>query len=260
MKKVLLWLTLMASVACAQQMTTKGQTAVITHLVDGDGWQTWITLSNLNSTPSQYIIYFFKDDGTPLPLSTSTGQTIVGSGAFVTGTLPANGAVTIQTPGTSATLTEGWARVQTVFSLPGGGVAPGAIIAGTALFLRPLNVSRPTETSEPLDFSLAARWALPFDHTNGYTTGLALVNQSNVSGTVSMTFYDQSGAVLLAVPPFTLASGAHMSSVLTTAPTFSAVVGSKGTLVIQTTAPSINVLGARTSPAGDVSGISPTSF
>jgi len=258
MKKVLLWLTLIASVACAQQVATKGQNAVITHVVDGDGWQTWMTLSNLDATPSQYIVFFFKEDGTPLPLTTN--QTITGNGTFVYGTLPPNGAVTIKTPGTSATLTQGWARIQTVFNIPGGGVAPGATIAGSSLFLRPQSVSRPTETSEPLDFSQAQRWAFPFDHTNGYTTGLALLNQSNATGIVTITFYDENGVVLLTVPPFNMVSGQHEAMTLTIAPAFSSVIGAKGTVVIQTTAPSINVLGLRTSPVGDISGISPTSW
>jgi len=258
MKKVLLWLTLTASVACAQQVAIKGQNAVITHVVDGDGWQTWITLNNIDATPSQYIVYFFKNDGTPMPLTTD--QTVTGNGTFVFGVLPAHGAITIKTPGTSATLTEGWAKVQTVFNIPGGGVAPGATIAGSSLFLRPQSVSRPTETSEPLDFSQAKRWAFPFDHTNGYTTGLALLNQSNETGIVTITFYDENGVVLLAVPPFNMVSGQHEAMTLSFGPTFSPVSGAKGTVVIQTTAPSINLLGLRTSPVGDVSGISPTSF
>ena len=258
MKKVLLLLTLIASLACAQQATTKGQSAVITQLVDGDGWQTWMTLSNLDSTPSQFIVFFFKEDGSPLPLTTN--EAITGNGSFTFGTIPPNGSITIKTPGTSPTLTQGWAKMQTVFNVPGGGVAPGATIAGSALFLRPQGDVRPTETVEPLDFSQAPRWAFPFDHTNGYTTGLALVNQSTQAASVTMTFYDQNGTVLLAVPPFNMAIGQHLTSVLTTAPAYSAVIGKQGTVVIQTNAPSINVLAARTSPAGDISGISPTSF
>ena len=258
MKKILLGLTLVAPMTCAQQVTTKGQSAVIAHLVDGDGWQTWITLSNLGAATAQYLVQFFNDDGTPLPLTTN--QTITGNGTFAVGAIPANGSVTIKTPGTSKTLTEGWAKMQTFFDVPGAGMASGAIIAGTAIFLRPQNASRPTEAPEPLDFSQAKRWAFPFDHTNGYTTGLALVNQSAGTGTVSITFYDENGVVLLAVPPFDLLSGQHVARVLTAAPTYSNVIGRQGTVVIQTTAPSINVLGMRTSPAGDVSGISPTSW
>ena len=150
--------------------------------------------------------------------------------------------------------------MQTVFNIPGGGVAPGATIAGTALFLRPQSASRPTETAEPLDFSQAQRWAFPFDHTNGYTTGLALLNQSNATGIVTITFYDENGVVLLAVPPFNMVSGQHEALTLTNSPDFSSTIGHRGTAVIQTTGPSINVLGLRTSPAGDMSGISPTSW
>jgi len=253
MKKVLLWLTLVASVACAQEVTTKGQSAVVSQVVDGDGWQTWITLSNIDATPSQYIVYFFKNDGTPMPLTTD--QTVTGNGTFVFGILPAHGAITIKTPGTSATLTEGWAKVQTVFNIPGGGVAPGATIAGSALFLRPQSASRPTETAEPLDFSQAQRWAFPFDHTNGYTTGLALLNQSDMTDSVSMTFYDESGVVLMTLPPFNMVTGQHEALTLTNSPDFSSTIGHRGTAVIQTTGPSINMLGLRTSPAGDISGI-----
>jgi hypothetical protein len=86
------------------------------------------------------------------------------------------------------------------------------------------------------------------------------LNQSNATGSVSITFYDENGVVLLALPPFNMVSGQHEAMTLTTAPTFSSVIGAKGTIVVQTTAPSINVLGLRTSPAGDVSGISPTSW
>jgi hypothetical protein len=258
MKKLLLGLALVVSVASAQQTVTKGQSAVITQLVDGDGWQTWITLSNVDNAQAQFIVNFFKDDGTPLQLTTD--QTVTGNGTFVVGIIPANGSVVVKTPGTSPTLTQGWAKLLTVFTVPGGGIASGATIAGTALFRRPQTVSRPTEASESLDFSQAKQWALPFDHTNGYTTGLALVNQSLGTGTVSMTFYDQNGVVLLAVPTFDLLSGQHMTMVLTTAPGFSSVAGQQGTLIIKTTAPSINVLGMRTSPAGDVSGIAATTW
>jgi len=38
-------------------------------------------------------------------------------------------------------------------------------------------VSRPIEVSEPLDFSLNQKRVLPFDHLNGYSSGVALVNQ-----------------------------------------------------------------------------------
>jgi hypothetical protein len=172
-KAIILVAALAASTIYSQQSTFSGETGVITHVVDGDGWQTSVSLNNIDAAPSQYKLSFFTETGTPLSL-----QTNLGTGTSVSGTIPARGRVTITTAGTNPTLTQGWAKMDTIFLLPGPGfvIAPGATIAGTVLFLRPPTVSRPIEVSEPLDFSIGQKWVLPFDHLNGYSSGVALVN------------------------------------------------------------------------------------
>jgi hypothetical protein len=231
-----------------------GKTGVISQLVDGDGWQTWITLSNLDATPSQYLVSFIKDDGSPLSLQTSQG-----SGTYVYGVLPARGTVTIKTAGTNTALAQGWAKMETVFANPLTlSMAPGANVAGTVLFLRPPNVPRPTEASEPLDYSSQSRWVLPFDHTNGHTTGVALVNPLPSDLSVSITFYDESGVQVQPTDTFTILSGHHTAIVLTV--NYPNIIGRKGSVKVETTAASINVLGLRITPAGEVSGTSPTSW
>ena len=165
-KAIILFAALAASATYAQQSTFSGQSGVITHVVDGDGWQTSVSLNNVDAAPSQYQLSFFTENGTPLSLKTN-----LGTGTSVSGTIPARGRVTITTAGTNTTLTQGWAKMDTIFLLPGPGfvISPGATIAGTVLFLRPPTVSRPIELSEPLDFSLGQKWVLPFDHLNGYS-------------------------------------------------------------------------------------------
>ena len=56
---------------------------------------------------------------------------------------------------------------------------------------------------------------LPFDHTNGYTSGIALVNPSTSQDiSIFLTFFDTSGATLLQ-DSFTLQHGQHQAITLT---------------------------------------------
>jgi len=241
-KVTVLVAALVASAACAQQSTFSGQDAVITHVVDGDGWQTSVSLNNIDAAPSKYKLSFFTETGAALSL-----QTNLGTGTFISGTIPARGRVTITTSGTNVALTQGWAKMETIFLVPGPGVviAPGANIAGTVLFLRPPSVSRPIEVSEPLDFSLAQKWVLPFDHLNGYASGVALVNQETFQDiSIFITFFDESGNQI-ASDSFTLFRGNHLSFTATVR--YPQTIGFRGTLRIESSSSPLNVLGFRVS-------------
>jgi hypothetical protein len=252
---IILVAALAASATYAQQSTFSGQSGVITHVVDGDGWQTSVSLSNIDAAPSQYKLSFFTESGTPLSL-----QTNLGTGTFVSGTIPARGRVTITTAGTNTTLTQGWAKMDTIFLLPGPGfvIAPGANVAGTVLFLRPPTVSRPIEVSEPLDFSIGQKWVLPFDHLNGYSSGVALVNPVTYQDiSIFVTFFDESGNQI-ASDSFTLFRGTHLSFTATVR--YPPTVGFRGTVRIESSSVPLNVLGFRVSPTGFFTSISPTSW
>ena len=90
MKSTLFLLALAAMAAYGQQSTTSGQTAVIAQVVDGDGWQTLISLNNIDASPSLYKLSFFDDSGAPLSL-----QTDVLTGPVIYGAIPAHGSVTM---------------------------------------------------------------------------------------------------------------------------------------------------------------------
>lgn len=254
MKSTLFLLALAAIVGYGQQSTTSGQSAVISQVADGDGWQTLISLNNIDASPSLYKLRFFDDNGAPLSL-----QTNILTGPVIYGAIPAHGSVTIQTAGSQTTLAQGWALVETIFVEQfTSTIAPGATTAGTVIFRRPPTVPRPSEASEPLDFSSKSQWVLPFDHTNGYTSGIALVNPSTSQDlSVFLTFFDTSGAILLQ-PSFTLPHGQHKAITLTQL--YPQVIGRFGTLKITTSGPPVNVLGFHVSSTGVFTSTSPTSW
>jgi hypothetical protein len=254
MRTIIAAFLILAPAAYAQQSMFAGQDGVISQLVDGAGWKTSISLNNIDPTPGQYKLSFFSDSGLPLSL-----QTNFGTGTFVNGTIPARGSVTIETAGTKATLSQGWAKMETIFLVPGSStIAPGATIAGTVLYLRPPTVPGPTEVSEPLDFSLESQWVLPFDHTNGYSSGVALVNQLTFSDlSVFVTFFDESGSQI-ALDSFTLLRSQHVAFTLTQ--NYPQTIGRRGTVRIQTSGIAINVLGFHVSPTGVFTSTSPTSW
>src|SRR6476661_3894583 len=110
MKSTLFLLGLAAMVGYGQQSTTSGQAAVISQVADGDGWQTLISLNNIDASPSLYKLSFFDDTGAPLSL-----QTNILTGPVIYGAIPAHGSVTIETAGSQLTLAQGWALVETIF-------------------------------------------------------------------------------------------------------------------------------------------------
>ncbi len=254
MKSTLFLLALAAGAAYGQQSTTSGQPAIVSQVADGDGWQTLISLNNIDASPSLYKLSFFDDNGAPLSL-----QTNILTGPVIYGSIPAHGSVTIQTAGSQLSLAQGWALVETIFVEQfDSTIAPGATTAGTVIFRRPPTVPRPVEASEPLDFSAKSQWVLPFDHTNGYTSGIALVNPSASQDlSVFLTFYDTSGAILLQ-PSFTLPHGQHKAITLTQQ--YPQVIGRFGTLKITTSGPAVNVLGFHVSSTGVFTSTSPTSW
>jgi hypothetical protein len=254
-KTIVLSAVLAASVTYAQQSTFSGQSGVISQFVDGDGWQSSVQLNNIDAAPSKYLLSFFNEDGSPMSV-----QTNLGTGTFIYGTIPARGSVTIATPGTKVALSQGWALMQTIFAIPGPtfAIAPGANIAGTVLYFRPATVPRPTEASEPLDFSLNGKWVLPFDHLNGYASGVALVNQETFQDiSVFVTIFDEAGNQI-GMDSFTLLRGRHIAFTLTQK--YPQTIGKRGTLRVESSSVPLNVLGFHVSPTGVFSSTSPTSW
>ena len=80
--------------------------SIITHVADGGGWKTVITVANLSQDKAAaFTLNFYGDDGNPKSFSFAG----IGTGSFVTGTLPVAGSMVIQTTGAGAG-TQGWAQ------------------------------------------------------------------------------------------------------------------------------------------------------
>jgi len=201
-----------------------GGPSVIAHMVDGDGWKTIITVVNLDDTAASFTLKFYADDGTPVVYATTNG-----TGTSIFGTIPPHGASTIETNGTATALTQGWAYVDTP-----------ATVGGTAIFRRVLPGQPNYEASESLDTALASRYAMPFDHLNGATTGLAIVNQTPLTpGIVSVLFRDEGGVQLWA-DSFTVAALGHTAFALTQK--YPQLIGKRGTFEVSASGVYINVL------------------
>lgn len=90
----------------------------LAEIVDGGGFQTTITLVNLDSLPAPYTLKFYDDNGNPLTLSTTAGS----PSTQLTGTLSSGGSTVIKTNGGASTSTGGWALLQTTFSQDSAGL------------------------------------------------------------------------------------------------------------------------------------------
>jgi hypothetical protein len=198
---------------------------VLSQVADGGGWATSVTLVNLDQTPSFYVLAFYGDNGQPLTLNTSAGQ----SNTF-SGTLGPRASLIIDTAGSAATVTQGWASLLT-----------NATIGGSAIFRYSPPTGPASEASLPLDTGANSQFALPFDHL-GAATGVALVNPSQKTPlSISVVFLDQNGVTFLTdtiqMQPLT-----HIAFTLTER--YPQTANTRGIVVLQATG-TANVLGLR---------------
>jgi hypothetical protein len=155
-------------------------------VADGGTWKTIFTIVNLNDrNQGTGTLQFHTDDGNPLLLPIA-GQP--GPVSQLTISLPPNGVQIIETLGTAGATTVGWAELND-FSVP-------SALGLTTLFRR---------RSDSLDYE-ASVLGLPvaaksivfsFDHTAGFTTGIAFINASSIfTGSIVITLRDDTGRFL----------------------------------------------------------------
>jgi hypothetical protein len=173
----------------------------LAQIVDGGGTKTTITLINLDSTPADYALYFYDDNGNPLPLVTDANPTAGVAAAVLYGTLAARGSAIIKSAGASASTVEGWALLIT-----------DNTVAGSAVFGIPLN-GQFAEASCPLDTGADTEFGLPFDSTTA-VTGVALANSwLSTPLTVGVSVYDMNGTLIL-TDNITLPGNGHTAFLL----------------------------------------------
>jgi hypothetical protein len=200
---------------------------VVAQVADGASWKTTINLVNVDSTVGAYVIKFYADDGSPLTVPTTAGTS-----STIVGTLPVNGSVVIETAGTAATLSQGWALVATTNKVTGNAILRQSV-PGRPDFEASMPVMNSVEDNDYL---------LLFDHITS-STSVAIVNPvSYLTITVMVTFRDEQGNQFY-TDSFTLAPLAHAAFSLPDR--YPQSKGHRGVVEFTTKAPAINVLGLR---------------
>ncbi len=202
------------------------------HIACGAGWQTVFTLVNTGAASANATLNFFSDAGVPLALPLRFTGAMVTS-TSVTQTIPAGGTWIIATQGQDAGATvSGLAELTTTGN-----------ISGFAIFQ---NAGQ--EAVTPLETRAATTYTMPFDNSNGLTTGIALANRSASSATVQVSAYFESGTFMTSASIVLPAHG-HSAQMLPT--WMPGTARYRGTLRLTIPAGAqIGVLGIRATPAG----------
>lgn len=202
---------------------------VLTHIVDGGGMQTTITLVNVDSLPAPYTLIFQGNDGDHVTFQTTAGPT----SAPLTGTLNPNASLIIRTNGGSSTVTEGWVLLLTGTNGKTTTDSSGNThyaIGASAVFSLALPSNPAADAQVPLETLFTPTFELPFDYTTA-AVGVAIANAfSQNQLTVNVQAYDLSGnPITLATSSLQLPKAGHTSFMLTDK--FPELNGKQGTVV-----------------------------
>jgi hypothetical protein len=175
------------SAAWAQQPTPIHSS--ISQIASGGGWKTTLTLLNLSSTANSVTVAFQGDDGMPLVLPlviTQEGASQPRVSSEVTRVVPALATLLIESeaPATSETLT-GWADVVSLRPF-----------AGFAIFRQRAPDGRDSEGTAPLEGTSLPGLILPYDNSEGSSTGVAMVNTSAGRVLLVAVVREENGLVL----------------------------------------------------------------
>lgn len=210
---------------------------VIPQVVDGAGWRTSFVLTNLDSKALRFTVAFLTDNGDDMVLP------IVGGGNYrgVTITLPPSASTTVETSGTTRTLTQGWAFILTD--------SVKDRISGMAVFRAQVAGRPDQEAVVPIGSMFDSRFVLLYDNSGGYATSMAIVNPDLDPTTIDVTVRNGEGAILKQ-SKMTLESFRHQA--FSTATTWPETAGQKGSIEFRVSGDSLGVsaLGLRFHPGG----------
>lgn len=178
-------------VGCGGSATTETSVEIVfPHIVDGGGFKTVLLLTNSSSSNTTAELSLFSDTGDPLQL-TIDGQT---ASQFPV-SIPAHGSVRLTTSGESASILVGWARVTASSSADLNGNAIFRCFTGASLFCEAsVPVSPPVRSIE-----------FYADEEDGFITGVALANPTNLTAEGTLTLWDAAGTKIrtrtISIPP-----------------------------------------------------------
>lgn len=223
MTKLLLFFLLFSFPCLSQSAKPRAISAgslydTLPQIADGESWRTSVILVNLEKYSVSWTVKFFGDDGKPKEF------TLVGRGksSVFAGVLPAEGSITLETPGVGA-LIQGWAEV----SSSGIDDVAAMVVFGTSGI-----PGRPDyEASVPAVFSIDDDALIPFDNTNGFVTSLAVLNPGTYSDSViDIKVLDEAG-IVVASEKLTLKAGNKLA--FRSIDRWSASNGKRGVIVLK---------------------------
>jgi hypothetical protein len=230
---------------------------VIPQVVDGASWSTAFSLTSLDPTRTIYwTIELFSDRGAVDSFD------IAGSGAAskFQGFLEPNNTTFFETAGTGTVLNQGWALIKT-YDRPvtdAGAILTNDHIGAVATFRQRIAGRPDFEASVGLSAINETRFALPFSNTNGFSTGVAVLNPDRVNrAAVVVLVYPQVGAPIRQ-DSFLLEPGSKL--VFSVPERYAETVGIRGSLRVTTVnGAALSGLGLRFNPGGAFSSTPPLS-
>ena len=226
--------------------TAFSSSALFPHFAAGGGWNTRLMLINTGSVPVTCRLSFWSDTGTlvelalNLPQSTGTAQLIAST---IERDLAVGATLVIETASVEPVQQTGWIQVQS-----------SGTVAGYDNF-RLATSSGFREVFLPLQAPKASSLLLPFDHTGGYGTGIAIADMSSLGGMVGVVIRDDSGTQ---IGTDTLHFQPQGHTQLDLATTYKATSGIRGTIEIEGTGSAgIGALGIRYSTNGEIAAVVP---
>ncbi len=221
------------NVNAAATVVTGGQSTLIPLIEDGAGVVTSFTLLNPYPSPTVASLSFFSAAGTPISIATGTAA----AAAWQNLTIPAYGATTIATTGSSSPQKQGFAIVQT-----GDATKRVPVMAQVGLDLVSPSVA------------LTPPFVVPFDATSSATTTLYLYNPATAgSVTLGLTIYNSAGTTLgsgqIVIP-------ALQQGTVTMSKSIAVFGGQKGTLYVTGSSPVFS-MGVRVDGGGRIDMVPP---
>ena len=211
------------------------QALIISDIVDGDIWQTTIVLTNTTAAAANASLSFYEETSAPATQPWNLSFLEVSSTQSIA--LAAGETLLLHTPGTAASLSQGWGQV----------VASAGVVAYAIFTKRPLGLPAQVGTS-PAAASASGILA-PFDNTSGNVAAVAVANTGSTPETISVNIRTTGGTITQGTP-LTIPAQGHMT--FTLPQQFTATAGQSGLAEFYTSSGTFSMLALSFNPAGSL--------
>jgi len=207
----------------------------VPQILDGAGWNVRFVIINTDQIPVTFTFQFWGQNGSALPF-----PILNGTPGVLTGSLNPGASFFAQSPGTSATLQQGWAEI-----------ASSGKIGVTAIYQ-----FNDGSTRDSLGTEIATRSSnsilMPFDNTQDNVTAVAIANTNSTQAvTVSMLFQTDGGAQSTS----SLVLQPHTQQTFVTPTLNPAVAGVHGSIKFTAPTADIAVVGLEFTPTGQFASV-----